>query len=130
MSKMYFGFNSTQEKTLRNLDLAVGASVDTDALQDDAVTQAKIANDAVGADQLAANAVVDASVAAGAAIALSKLADVAAGDDGLAAASLTVNLQDLFTQVTNLNTWAAALATKLNADAGVTDADYDTDPQA
>lgn len=30
---------------------------------------------------------------------------------------------------TNLNTWAVALATKLNADAGVTDTNYDTDPQ-
>jgi hypothetical protein len=32
--------------------------------------------------------------------------------------------------ITNLNTWAAALATKLNADAGVTDTNYDTNPQA
>jgi len=32
--------------------------------------------------------------------------------------------------ITNLNTWAVALATKLNADAGVTDANYDTDPQS
>jgi hypothetical protein len=32
--------------------------------------------------------------------------------------------------VENLNAWATALATKLNADAGVTDVDYDTDPQA
>lgn len=32
--------------------------------------------------------------------------------------------------VTNLNAWATALATKLNADAGVTDVNYDTDPQA
>lgn len=34
------------------------------------------------------------------------------------------------TSITNLNAWATALATKLNADAGVTDTDYDTDPQA
>lgn len=34
------------------------------------------------------------------------------------------------TYAENLNTWAIALATKLNADAGVTDANYDTDPQA
>ena len=34
------------------------------------------------------------------------------------------------TSITNLNAWATALATKLNADAGVTDVDYDTDPQA
>ena len=32
--------------------------------------------------------------------------------------------------VANLNAWATALATKLNADAGVTDTNYDTDPQS
>lgn len=36
----------------------------------------------------------------------------------------------LETSVANLNAWATALATKLNADAGVTDTNYDTDPQA
>lgn len=36
----------------------------------------------------------------------------------------------LTTQVANLNAWATALATKLNADAGVTDTNYDTNPQA
>ena len=36
----------------------------------------------------------------------------------------------LETSVTNLNTWAGAIATKLNADAGVTDVNYDTNPQA
>jgi len=30
----------------------------------------------------------------------------------------------------NVNTWAGILATKLNADAGVTDTNYDTNPQA
>lgn len=34
------------------------------------------------------------------------------------------------TAITNLNTWATALATKLNLDAGVTDTNYDTNPQA
>jgi hypothetical protein len=34
------------------------------------------------------------------------------------------------TSITNLNAWATALATKLNADAGVTDTNYDTNPQA
>lgn len=34
------------------------------------------------------------------------------------------------TSISNLNAWATALATKLNADAGVTDTDYDTNPQA
>lgn len=46
---------------------------------------------------------------------------MASDDAGLAA---------LATSVTNLNAWATALATKLNADAGVTDTDYDTNPQA
>lgn len=36
----------------------------------------------------------------------------------------------LAVQVANLNAWATALATKLNADAGVTDTNYDTSPQA
>lgn len=50
------------------------------------------------------------------------LAEVSAGD--------TAAITALQTSVTNLNAWATALATKLNADAGVTDTDYDTDPQA
>ena len=36
----------------------------------------------------------------------------------------------LAVQVANLNAWATALATKLNADNGVTDTNYDTNPQA
>ena len=57
---------------------------------------------------------------------LEKLLDEnAAGDDSQAAA-----ITALQTSVTNLNAWATALATKLNADAGVTDTNYDTDPQA
>lgn len=39
-------------------------------------------------------------------------------------------LSALATSVSNLNAWATALATKLNADAGVTDTNYDTTPQA
>ena len=63
-------------------DDAVGAdelaanAVVTASIVDDNVTQAKIADDAVGADQLAANAVVNASVASGAAIADTKLATI------------------------------------------------------
>ena len=65
-------------------DDAVGAdelaanAVVTASIVNDNVTQAKIADDAVGADQLAANAVVNASVASSAAIAFSKLADLTA----------------------------------------------------
>jgi len=45
-------------------------------------------------------------------------------------AELQAEIADLTTYVTNLNTWAVALATKLNADSGVNDTDYDTNPQA
>jgi cytoskeletal protein CcmA (bactofilin family) len=63
-------------------DDAVGAdelasdAVVTASIVDDAVTQAKIADDAVGADQLASDAVVNASIASGASIADSKLATI------------------------------------------------------
>jgi hypothetical protein len=43
---------------------------------------------------------------------------------------VTVDVETLQTQVAALNAWATALATKLNADAGVTDTNYDTNPQA
>ncbi len=39
-------------------------------------------------------------------------------------------ISELSTEITNLNAWATALATKLNADGGVTDTNYDTNPQA
>jgi hypothetical protein len=42
---------------------------------------------------------------------------------------LQAQIDALTTYATNLNTWAIALATKLNADAGVTDVNYDTNPQ-
>lgn len=45
-------------------------------------------------------------------------------------AELLAEITDLSTYATNLNTWAVALATKLNADSGVNDTDYDTNPQA
>jgi hypothetical protein len=45
-------------------------------------------------------------------------------------ASDDAGLSALATSVANLNAWATALATKLNADAGVTDTNYDTNPQA
>lgn len=48
---------------------------------------------------------------------------VVPGDGGTSIAELTQS-------VVNLNAWATALATKLNADAGVTDTNYDTNPQA
>lgn len=54
-------------------DQLASSAVVTASIVDDAITQAKIADDAVGADQLAANAVVNASIASSAAIADSKL---------------------------------------------------------
>jgi len=81
-------------------DDAVGAdelaanAVVTASIVDDNVTQAKIADDAVGADQLAANAVVNASVASGAAIAMSKTALVAGTNITLA--TNTLNVDDAF----------------------------------
>jgi hypothetical protein len=44
--------------------------------------------------------------------------------------SVQTDLTAVQTSITNLNAWATALATKLNADAGVTDVNYDTNPQA
>lgn len=43
------------------------------------------------------------------------------GSDDTSVAAQTARIDALYT-------WAAALATKLNADAGVTDTDYDTTP--
>jgi hypothetical protein len=57
-------------------DQLAASAVVTASIVDDNVTQAKIADDAVGADQLAANAVVNASIASGAAIADTKLATI------------------------------------------------------
>lgn len=52
------------------------------------------------------------------------------GSDDAGLATLAASITALQTSVTNLNAWGTALATKLNADAGVTDTDYDTTPQA
>jgi len=81
-------------------DDAVGAdelaanAVVTASILNDNVTQAKIADDAVGADQLAANAVVNASVASGAAITINKTALVAGTNITLA--TNTLNVDDAF----------------------------------
>ena len=57
-------------------DQLAASAVVTASIVDDNVTQAKIADDAVGADQLASDAVVNASIASGAAIADTKLATI------------------------------------------------------
>lgn len=123
MANRFFGFNSTQERSLRSL-------FDSDDLGAGAVGTTELANASVTTSKLASSAVTNAKVDAAAAIALTKLADMPVGTSGLAAASIQTNMQSLFTSVANLNTWATALATKLNADAGVTDVNYDTTPQS
>lgn len=45
-------------------------------------------------------------------------------------ASDDAGLSALAASIVNLNAWATTLAVKLNADAGVTDTNYDTSPQA
>ena len=69
-------------------------------IANDAVEQAMIADDAVGADQLAANAVVDASVASGAAISVSKTA-LTAGT-GITLSTNTLNVDAAQTGITSL----------------------------
>ena len=59
-------------------DQLAASAVVTASIVDDNVTQAKIADDAVGADQLASNAVVNASVSSSAAIAFSKMENLTA----------------------------------------------------
>jgi hypothetical protein len=44
--------------------------------------------------------------------------------------SLRALIADLATSIANINAWATTLATKLNADTGVADTNYDTNPQA
>jgi hypothetical protein len=61
-------------------DQLASSAVVTASIVDDAVTQAKIADDAVGADQLASDAVVNASIASNAAIADSKLDTISTAD--------------------------------------------------
>lgn len=51
--------------------------------------------------------------------------------DTTATVKLTPERASVYPDIANnLNTWAVALATKLNADAGVADTNYDIDPQA
>ena len=61
--------------------------VTTNVIADDAVTQAKVADDAIGADQLAASAVVTASIVDDN-VTQAKIADDAVGADQLAASAV------------------------------------------
>ena len=84
-----------------------------------AVENAMLADDAVGADELAANAVVDASVASGAAIAISKTALVAGTNITLS--SNTLNVDDAFLINSGNDTTSGVITSagyKLNVGAG------------
>ena len=76
-------------------DQLAASAVVTASIVDDNVTQAKIADDAVGADQLASNAVVNASVASGAAIAFSKMANLTTGRALVSDGSGDVSVSDV-----------------------------------
>ena len=73
--KILVGDGTSYEEVAVSGDVTI-ASSGAVTIANDAVEQAMIADDAVGADQLAANAVVNASVASGAAIADTKLATI------------------------------------------------------
>ena len=73
--KILVGDGTSYEEVAVSGDIGL-ASSGAMTIQSDAVEQSMIADDAVGADQLAANAVVNASVASDAAIADTKLATI------------------------------------------------------
>lgn len=57
-----------------------------------------------------------------------KNTDLPQGWDSTERAEIKNLLNTIIDGVNALNTWGAALATKLNADGGVTDTNYDTTP--
>ena len=96
------------------------SAVGSDQIASDAVTQAKIADDAVGADQLASNAVVTASITnanvttakiADDAVTQAKIADDAVGADQLASdAVVTASITDGNVTTAKINDNAVTLA--------------------
>ncbi len=90
--------------TIKDLGVA------TAEIQNDAVTQAKIADDAVGADQLAANAVVTASIVDDN-VTQAKIADDAVGADQLASdAVVTASIVDVNVTTAKIANDAVTLA--------------------
>ena len=81
-----------------------------------AVENAMLADDAVGADELAANAVVNASVASGAAIAFSKMADLTASRALVSDGSGDVSVSAVTsTEIGYLDGVSSAIQTQLDA---------------
>jgi hypothetical protein len=90
----------------------------TATIQAGAVENSMLADDAVGADELAANAVVNASVASGAAIAFSKMADLTASRALVSDGSGDVSVSAVTsTEVGYLDGVTSAIQTQLDAKA-------------
>lgn len=91
-------------------DQYVDGSIDTAHIGNLQVTNAKLADDAVGADELASDAVVNASVASSAAIAHSKLANVTDGQILVGNGSNVPTAVAVSGDVTIANTGAVTIA--------------------
>jgi hypothetical protein len=88
----------------------------TATIQAGAVENSMLADDAVGADELAANAVVNASVASGAAIAFSKMADLTASRALVSDGSGDVSVSAVTsTEIGYLDGVTSAIQTQLDA---------------
>ncbi len=105
-------------------DQLASSAVVTASIVDDNVTQAKIANDAVGADQLAANAVVTASIVDDN-VTQAKIADDAVGADQLAA-NAVVNAS-VASDAAIADTKLATISTANKVDIGALDIDGASD---
>jgi len=104
--------------TFSQIPVLPANSIDSDAYVDGSIDNAHLADDAVGADELAANAVVNASVAAGAAIVFSKMENltvsralVSDGNGDVSVSAVTA------TEVGYLDGVTSAIQTQLNATA-------------
>ena len=104
------GISVTYDDSDNTLDFVIGAG---------AIANSMLADDAVGADELAANAVVNASVASSAAIAFSKMEDLTASRALVSDGSGDVSVSAVTsTEVGYLDGVTSAIQTQLNAKAG------------
>ena len=104
------GISVTYDDSDNTLDFVIGAG---------SIVNSMLADDAVGADELAANAVVNASVASSAAIAFSKMEDLTASRALVSDGSGDVSVSAVTsTEVGYLDGVTSAIQTQLNAKAG------------
>ena len=104
------GISVPYDDSDNTLDFVIGAG---------AIVNSMLADDAVGADELAANAVVNASVASSAAIAFSKMEDLTASRALVSDGSGDVSVSAVTsTEVGYLDGVTSAIQTQLNAKAG------------